>query len=129
MLNVLSSYIAGIPSVTPDGIYGQATRAAVLAAQRRFQLPETGVVDAVTWDEIYDQYSGIENTTLRNAETFPSSNANINASVRTAGNFRRNSNSNGGNGTNYPRTTTMTQFPGRDLSIGTQDPVRQEVVR
>ena len=129
MLNVLSSYIAGIPSVTLDGIYGQATRAAVLAAQRRFQLPETGVVDALTWDEIYDQYSGIENTTLRNAETFPSSNANMNASVRTAGNFRRSPNTSDGNGINYTRTTTMTQFPGRNLSIGTQDPVRQEVVR
>jgi len=129
MLSVLSSYIAGIPPVAVDGIFGQATRAAVLAAQRRFQLPETGVVDAATWDEIYDQYSGIENTTLRSAETFPSTNSNMNSAVRTVGNFRRNPNTPAENSMKYARTTTMTQFPGRDLSIGTQDPVRQEVVR
>ena len=110
MLSVLSAYIPAIPPVTVDGIYGPATRAAVLAAQRRFQLPETGTVGAQTWDAIYDQYSGIENTTLRNNETYPGS---------TNGNQR----------TNYARTTTQTQFPGRDLSMGSQDAVRQEVVR
>jgi len=44
MLSVLSAYIPEIPPVSVDGIFGQATRAAVLAAQRRFRLPETGVV-------------------------------------------------------------------------------------
>ena len=106
MLSILSSFIPEIPPLTVDGIFGSATRAAVLAAQRRFRLPETGVVDAQTWDEIYDQFSGIENTALRNRENFP-------------------------NGTNsrYKRTTTMSQFPGNDLRMGAQDPVRQEVVR
>lgn len=94
-----------------DGIYGQATRAAVLAAQRRFGLPETGTVGAQTWDEIYNQYSGIENTTLRDAEIFPTDN---NRSTRNSA---------------YNRTSQMTQFPGRNLSIGSKDPVRQEVVR
>ena len=42
MLSVLSEYIPEIPPVTIDGSYGSATRAAVLAAQRRFRLPETG---------------------------------------------------------------------------------------
>ena len=120
MLSVLSTYIPSIPPVAVDGIYGQATRAAVLAAQRRFQLPETGTVGAQTWDEIYDQYSGIENTTLRSGETFPNT-SNSNGNIqRTAGNNGRN---------NYARSTTLTQFPGRNLSMGTQDPVRQEVVR
>lgn len=120
MLSVLSSYISSIPPVNVDGIYGPATRAAVLAAQRRFGLPETGTVGSQTWDEIYDQYSGIESTTLRSGETFPG-----------AGNSRTNGASrNNGNGrTNHARTTTLTQFPGRDLSMGTQDSVRQEVVR
>ena len=130
MLSVLSSYIAGIPPLTIDGIYGQGTRAAVLAAQRRFQLPETGSVDATTWDEIYDQFSGIENTTLRSTETFPNSASQpSNTAVQPAGNFRRNGTARNSSRTNYARTTTMTQFSGRDLSIGTQDPVRQEVVR
>lgn len=108
MLSVLSSHIPEIPPVTVDGIYGSATRAAVLAAQRRFGLPETGTVGAQTWDAIYNQYSGIENNTFRNAERFPGSN------LQT----QRNGS-----------TTTLTQFPGRDLTIGSRDPVRQEVVR
>ncbi len=112
MLSVLSAYISTIPPVTVDGIYGNATRAAVLAVQRRFGLPETGTVGQQTWDEIYDQFSGIENTTFQNGETFPRG---------TQG--QRNGN------VNYARTSTMTQFPGRDLSVGSQDPVSQEVVR
>lgn len=131
MLSVLSAYIPEIPPVTVDGIFGQATRAAVLAAQRRFRLPETGVVGEATWDEIYDQFSGIENTTLRSGETFPrtpEATAPV-SNVRPVGNFRRNGNAANAQRPNYARTTTMTQFPGRDLSIGGQDPVRQEVVR
>jgi len=128
MLSVLSAYIPGIPPITVDGIYGQATRSAVLAAQRRFQLPETGVVDATTWDEIYDQFSGIENTSFRNNAVFANTTGS-NSNVRAAGNFRRNGNNTNPTRVNYARTTTQTQFPGRDLSMGVQDPVRQEVVR
>jgi len=131
MLSILSAYIPEIPPVSVDGIFGQATRAAVLAAQRRFRLPETGVVGEATWDEIYDQFSGIENTTLRSGETFPRSpEATAPAStVRAVGNFRRNGNTANPQRPNYARTTMLTQFPGRDLSIGGQDPIRQEVVR
>lgn len=131
MLSVLSAYIPEIPPITVDGIFGQSTRAAVLAAQRRFQLPETGVVGEATWDQIYDQFSGIENTTLRSVETFPRTSeatASTN-SVRPVGNFKRNGNTPAPGKVNYARTTTLTQFPGRDLSIGGQDTVRQEVVR
>lgn len=125
MLSVLSAYISEIPPVAVDGIYGQATRAAVLAAQRRFRLPETGSVDAATWDEIYDQFSGIENTTLRSRELFP--NTASSPQAVPAANMRR-TNGVAANG-QYSKTTTMTQFPGRDLSIGSKDPVSQEVVR
>ena len=109
MLSVLSSHIPEIPPVRIDGIYGQNTRAAVLAAQRRFSLPETGTVGMQTWDAIYNQYAGIENTTLRNGEAFPGRNIQ--------------------NRITYARTTTQSQFPGRDLSVGSQDPIKQEVVR
>lgn len=126
MLSVLSEYIPQIPPVTIDGIYGNATRAAVLAAQRRFRLPETGTVGTQTWNEIYAQYSGIENTVLRSGETFPSAGENVQA-VRPAANIRRTSQL--PNRPTYNRTTTLTQFPGNDLTIGSQDPVRQEVVR
>ena len=129
MLSVLSAYISGIPPLIQDGIYGSATRAAVLAAQRRFRLPETGTVDTTTWDEIYDQFAGIENTTLRSRESFPSLAGSVTNNVRAVGNFKKPPAQTPQPLSNVARTTTLTQFPGRDLSIGGQDPVRQEVVR
>ena len=111
MLSILASFIPEIPPISVDGVFGSATRAAVLASQRRFRLPETGVVDARTWDEIYDQYSGIENTSLRSRETFPTTE---NGNNRPA---------------TYARASTMRQFPGFDLRTGQQDPIKQEVIR
>jgi len=77
------------------------------------------------------QYVGVENTTLRSGETFPGqmNPAVPTSTVRPVGNFRRNIPAAAPSRANYARTTTLTQFPGRDLSIGGQDPVRQEVVR
>ncbi len=118
MLSVLSAYIPQIPRVGVDGIFGPATREAVLAAQRWFGLPQTGNVDAATWDEIYDQFSGIETTSLRDGERFPSQQQAVPAFA-----------SNNQNRGRYNRTTTLTQFPGADLRTGQQDPVRQEVIR
>lgn len=114
MLSVLSAYIQNIPPVEVDGIFGPATRNAVLAAQRRFGLPQTGQVDFETWDEIYDQYAGIENTTLRDINDFP-----YTAATAGVANSRN----------RYSSTSTLRQFPGRDLRTGNQDPVRQEAVR
>lgn len=121
MLSVLSSYIRNIPPVTVDGIFGPATRDAVVAAQRWFGLPETGQVDDRTWDEIYDQFSGIENTSLRDGEVFPAMRATATrqAVPAMAGNGR----------TFYSKTTTLTNFPGEDLRIGKRDPIVQEVIR
>ena len=100
MLSVLSEFIPQIPELTQDGIFGPNTRNAVIAAQSWLGLPQTGVVDETTWDEIYDQFAGIENRTLRSDVAFPG----------TPG-------------------TTLRQFPGEGLQPGKQDPVRQEVVR
>ena len=114
MLSVLSAFIPQIPPLAIDGIFGPRTRSAVLAAQRLFGLPETGVVDSLTWDEIYDQYSGIETTSFRDPEDFPYTQALISQTPPRS---------------RYARTSTTTQFPGNDLGLGTQDPVKQEVVR
>lgn len=114
MLQVLSSYIPEIPPVTIDGIFGANTRDAVLAAQRRFGLPQTGVVDFDTWEAIYDQFSGIEATAWRDPENFPYTSAIIgNANPRAR----------------YSATSTMSQFLGDNLGSGQQDPVRQEAPR
>ena len=114
MLSVLSAYIPEIPPVTIDGIYGSATRSAVIAAQRRFGLPETGIVNFDTWNEIYDQFSGIETTSWRDPENFPYTATIINGMPPR---------------TRYSQSTTLTQFPGNNLSTGNQDPVRQEAPR
>ena len=114
MLRVLAAYISQIPSVAVDGIYGSASRSAVLAAQGYFSLPQTGTVDLTTWNEIYDQFTGIENASFRDLERFPYTSAVIGNTLP------RN---------RYARSSTMTQFPGYDLATGDQDPVRQEVVR
>lgn len=112
MLAVLSDFIPQIPSTPVDGVYGQQTKESVLAAQQYFGLPQSAVVNAATWEEIYDQYSGIENLVLRNPETFP---------VNDQSNTNRRQ--------RYAKSTTMMQFPGLDLSAGAQDAVRQEVIR
>ena len=123
MLSVLSAYIQNIPSVTVDGIFGPATRDAVVAAQRWFGLPQTGQVDDRTWDEIYDQFAGIENTSLRDGEAFPvirPTNGTRQGAVQAMATMNR---------TRYSQTTTLTQYPGEDLRLGRQDPISQEVIR
>lgn len=114
MLSVLAAFIPEIPSITVDGVYGSATRNAVLAAQRFLGLPQTGSVDYDTWVAIYNKFSGIETTSFRDPAAFPYTNAIISQTPP------RN---------RYSRTTTMTQFPGSDLRSGNQDSVAQEVVR
>lgn len=121
MLSVLSAYIKNIPPIAVDGIFGPATRDAVVAAQRWFGLPETGQVDDRTWDEIYDQFSGIENTSLRNGEVFPAQRRTTTRQAVAA--MAENQRS------RYSKTTTMTQFPGEDLRLGQQDTISQEVIR
>lgn len=110
MLSILSTFIPEVPPLTIDGIFGPATENAVKGAQQFLGLPVTGQVDDPTWEEIYDQFSGIENIALRNRETFPEDQS---AQSRTR----------------YSKTSTLTQFPGEDLSIGSRDTVSQEVVR
>ena len=124
MLSIISFYIPSIPNISIDGVYGSATRSAVLAFQRRFGLPETGTVGQTTWDSIYNQFSGIENTSLRSDERFPASSGTV-----TVNAVARNRQTNTIRNTQYSRTTVMDQFPGKDLSIGMQDAVRQEVIR
>lgn len=58
LARIARSYPA-IPSVTPDGIYGPATREAVETFQRIFGLPVTGTVDYRTWYRISEIYVAV----------------------------------------------------------------------
>lgn len=58
LARISRSYPA-IPTITPDGIYGSATREAVEAFQRVFGLPVTGVIDYQTWYRISEIYVAV----------------------------------------------------------------------
>ena len=52
MLRTLSFYYPALPSLIPNGTFGEDTLEAVMTFQREFGLPVTGVVDNATWDAI-----------------------------------------------------------------------------
>ncbi len=56
MLRVLAEDDNSLPTVVPDGIYGQTTMHAVTEFQRREGLPLTGITDQNTWDRIVQRY-------------------------------------------------------------------------
>ena len=58
-LSKLSEVYPEIPAVAVDGVFGPATRSAVMAAQQLFGLPVTGIVFALTWDAITSAYQDV----------------------------------------------------------------------
>lgn len=56
MLRVIAEDDPRLPTVVPDGIYGQATMQAVTTFQRLYGLPITGIVDQDTWNRIVSVY-------------------------------------------------------------------------
>ena len=101
MLTMLSEFISQFPPLEVDGIFGPATQQGVLAAQRYFELEETGVVDPSTWDRIYDQYAGIQRTALDAKALLPETRPDALA-----------------------RSTDFKQFPGQTLQPGMRDSSR-----
>lgn len=62
LLAYLAQFYNTVPPISLDGIYGEATTAAVSAFQRTFDLPVTGEVDLATWDALYRTYLGFLET-------------------------------------------------------------------
>lgn len=58
-LNRIAKSYPALPTITPDGIYGPATAAAVEKFQSIFGLPVTGVVDFRTWYRISEIYVAV----------------------------------------------------------------------
>lgn len=58
-LDTIAQVYTTIPRVNIDGIFGEGTQASVLAFQKIFDLPQSGVVDFSTWYKISQIYVGI----------------------------------------------------------------------
>lgn len=55
-LDYISRFIDSVSSTAIDGSFGPRTKEAVVSFQRTYGLPETGIVDRVTWDRIQSIY-------------------------------------------------------------------------
>ena len=85
LLAIVGQFVTAVPTVAVDGIFGPATREAVLSFQRYENLPQTGEADDRTWDALFDLYSGIDNRVLQNRAVFPA----LSGSATTAANVRQ----------------------------------------
>lgn len=58
-LSYISTFVQTVQATPIDGIFGPSTTASVRSFQQAYSLPITGVVDEVTWYEIYNVYQGL----------------------------------------------------------------------
>lgn len=71
-LSFISQKNPDIPSITPDGVYGPATEAAVRAFEESYGLSNTnGRVNATVWDAIVSVYEDLYAGELVNTDQFP----------------------------------------------------------
>ncbi len=58
-LTYISTFVPTVQATPIDGIFGPSTTQSVKSFQQTYSLPETGVVEEVTWYEIYNVYQGL----------------------------------------------------------------------
>ncbi|MBQ9120244.1 MAG: peptidoglycan-binding protein [Lachnospiraceae bacterium] len=58
-LNTIADVYYVVPNIVADGIFGERTRAAVVAFQELFDLPANGIVDFATWYKISQIYVAV----------------------------------------------------------------------
>ena len=58
-LNYIANTYTNIPRVATDGIFGNATRSAVVAFQRQFGLTADGIIGQQTWNRIVQVYNDL----------------------------------------------------------------------
>ena len=100
LLSVVSEFYSNVPPVAVDGVYGPATRQAVLAVQQMAGLPQDGVVGEQTWQALYRLYAGIADTMTEYTNVIPEQYRPPLAESDA---------------------TSLTQYPGRPLILGSTD--------
>lgn len=100
LLSVVSEFYSNVPPVAVDGVYGPATRQAVIAVQQMAGLPQDGVVGEQTWQALYRLYAGIADTMTEYTNVIPEQ-------------YRP----------QLPESdaTSLTQYPSRPLTLGSTD--------
>lgn len=68
-LSVIAEFNNSIPFLDITGEFGPETKNAVIAFQQVYNLPQTGIVNAITWNEIYDAFKGIVDTVFLSGKT------------------------------------------------------------
>ena len=71
MLSVISQFNSAVQEPPVSGVFGESTTQAVLSFQQAYGLPQAGTVERETWDRIYSQFAGIEETVFGDAALFP----------------------------------------------------------
>lgn len=64
-LSYISTVVPAIPTVTPTGIFGPETTAAVIAFQKQYGIGADGIVDEETWNKIVSVYRELRFGTAR----------------------------------------------------------------
>ena len=100
VLSVVAEFYNNIPAVAIDGIYGPATKNAVIAVQRMSGLTQDGIMGPQTWAALYRLYAGIVDTVSTYTNVIPEQ-------------FRP----------DLPESqaTGLTQYPGQPLTLGSAD--------
>lgn len=100
VLSVVAEFYSNIPSVAIDGIYGPATKNAVIAVQRMTGLTQDGIMGPQTWAALYRLYAGIVDTVSTYTNVIPEQ-------------FRP----------DLPESqaTGLTQYPGQPMTLGSAD--------
>lgn len=57
--------------INVDGIYGVETETAVIQFQKNNNLPQTGVVDYLTWRTMFERYNELQNETSNPIGIYP----------------------------------------------------------
>lgn len=70
-LAVVGAYYASVQPIQITGYYDAQTEASVKSFQRVFGLPQTGIVDETTWNDLFRAYQGIVESVPVNTDLTP----------------------------------------------------------